>query len=154
MLNYFGEKADSFCGRCGNCIKKLEAESIQERIDRYPEYDYSVADTRKKQLVAAGSGIRKAAENPELYERLRGLRNSLAKELHVPAYCVFTDKTLKEMSMYLPTSKDAMLAILGVGQTKYDKFGKAFTEEIAQYKNSHDADSGKLQAKAKIVFTK
>lgn len=154
MLNYFGEKADSFCGSCGNCIKKLEAESFQERIEKHPEYDYSVAGTRKKQLVAAGSGIQRAAENPELYERLRALRNSLAKELHVPAYAVFTDKTLKEMSMYLPTSHDAMLDISGVGQTKYDKFGKVFAEEIKQYKSCHGVNAEKLQAKPKIIFSK
>lgn len=154
MLNYFGEKADSFCGSCGNCIKKLETESFQEQLDRHPVYDYSVSGARKKQLVAAGSGVQRATENPELYERLRALRNSLAKELHVPAYAVFTDKTLKEMSMYLPTSQDAMLGISGVGQTKYDKFGKAFSEEIEQYKNSHGVNTERLQAKPKIIFSK
>ncbi|MBO5031951.1 MAG: RecQ family ATP-dependent DNA helicase [Lachnospiraceae bacterium] len=151
MLNYFGEKADSFCGSCGNCMRQLEAENHQEKLDRHPEYAYSAASA-KRPLVKAGEGVRIASDNPELYDRLRLLRNSLAKELQVPAYVVFTDKTLKEMSTYLPSTRDEMLGISGVGQTKYEKFGEAFLDEIRQYKSSHDVPQDKVKAKSKINF--
>lgn len=151
MLNYFGEKADSFCGSCGNCIRQLEAENYQEKLDRYPEYTYSGVGT-KRPLVKASEGVKRASDNPELYDRLRLLRNSLAKKLQVPAYVVFTDKTLKEMSAYLPSTRDEMLDISGVGQTKYEKFGKTFLDEINQYKSSHNTNHEKVKAKSKIVF--
>lgn len=149
MLNYFGEKAESFCGGCGNCIKKLEHEQNQEKPQKYP------VRVNDGQLAVPDAGrIRKVSDNPELYEQLRLLRNRLAKDLQVPAYVVFTDKTLRQMSTYLPVTRDQMLDIEGVGQTKYEKFGKAFINEINKYTDSHDTNQRPLRAKAKLIFHK
>ncbi len=150
MLNYFGEKADSFCGGCGNCIRKLEAEQYQEKQERYSGRINDMAGAR--QLVPADGKIRRVSDNPELYDQLRLLRNRLAKETEVPAYVIFTDKTLKEMSMYLPSSREELLEISGVGQAKYDKFGQAFIDTINKYADSHDTSQEPVRAKAKIVF--
>lgn len=151
MLNYFGEKADNFCGECGNCIRKLEARNAQEKLDKYPEHAYGMTESR--QLAPAGSSkAKRASDNPELYDQLRLLRNSLAKQLQVPAYVIFTDKTLREMSMYLPVSREQLLDISGVGQAKCDKYGKAFMDEISKYADSHDINQESVRAKAKIVF--
>lgn len=150
MLNYFGEKADSFCGGCGNCIRKLEAEQYQEKQERYSGRINDMAGAR--QLVPADGKIRRVSDNPELYDQLRLLRNRLAKETEVPAYVIFTDKTLKEMSMYLPSSREELLEISGVGQAKYDKFGQAFIDTIKKYADSHDTSQEPVRAKAKIVF--
>ncbi len=150
MLNYFGEKADSFCGGCGNCIRKLEAEQYQEKQERYSGRINDMAGAR--QLVPADGKIRRVSDNPELYDHLRLLRNRLAKETEVPAYVIFTDKTLKEMSMYLPSSREELLEISGVGQAKYDKFGQAFIDTIKKYADSHDTSQEPVRAKAKIVF--
>lgn len=150
MLNYFGEKADSFCGGCGNCIRKLEAEQYQEKQERYSGRINDMAGAR--QLVPADEKIRRVSDNPELYDQLRLLRNRLAKETEVPAYVIFTDKTLKEMSMYLPSSREELLEISGVGQAKYDKFGQAFIDTIKKYADSHDTSQEPVRAKAKIVF--
>ncbi|MDE7321652.1 MAG: RecQ family ATP-dependent DNA helicase [Lachnospiraceae bacterium] len=150
MLNYFGEKADSFCGGCGNCIRKIEAERYQDKQDRYSGRIHGMAGVR--QLVPADGRGKRAFDNPELYDQLRLLRNSLAKEMEVPAYVIFTDKTLKEMSMYLPSSREELLEISGVGQAKYDKFGKAFMDVISKYTAGHDISQEPVRAKAKIVF--
>lgn len=150
MLNYFGEKADSFCGGCGNCIRKLEAEQYQEKQERYSGRINDMAGAR--QLVPADGKIRRVSDNPELYDQLRLLRNRLAKETEVPAYVIFTDKTLKEMSMYLPSSREELLEISGVGQAKYDKFVQAFIDTIKKYADSHDTSQEPVRAKAKIVF--
>lgn len=89
--------------------------------------------------------------NPELYEQLRLLRNRFAKELQVPAYVVFTDKSLKEMSTYLPVSRAELLEIQGVGQAKCDKFGQAFMDVISRFKEEHDVSPTKVQAKARVL---
>ena len=67
---------------------------------------------------------------------------------------VFTDKSLKEMSMYLPVSRAELLEIQGVGQAKCDKFGQEFISVIRQFKekNAQDVSPTKVQAKAKILF--
>jgi ATP-dependent DNA helicase RecQ len=48
----------------------------------------------------------------------------------VPAYIVFTDRTLIEMAETRPATLDAMACIGGVGATKLERYGSAFLEVI------------------------
>ncbi len=147
MLNYFGEKADSFCGNCGNCLKQLEAQEYQQMLDKNPLYDAKVK-LKKPQPVK-----RPSSQNPKLYDSLRLLRNRLAKESSVPAYVIFTDKTIKEMSMYLPMNKEQMMQISGVGEVKYEKYGARFLAEIKRYRSEEHIDETAVTAHAKIRFS-
>ena len=72
------------------------------------------------------SATHKSLENPEMFDKLRQLRMELARKKRVPAYVVFTDKTLIAMANELPRSKAALLALPGVGEAKLAKFGDAF----------------------------
>ena len=146
MLNYFGERAESFCGNCGNCIKKQEVTAYQNDVEMYRRVDVQ----RYPMINKPASAIRAVSENPKLYDELRLLRNSLAKKMQVPAYVIFTDKTLKEMSMYLPTDREQLLAISGVGVAKYDKFGMEFLEVIRKYKSTQGDNHKQPKARAKI----
>ena len=65
-----------------------------------------------------------------LFERLREKRAELAKEFNVPAYLVFSDKTLKLMAKERPYDKDSILDINGVGLKKYESFGEEFLSVI------------------------
>ena len=49
------------------------------------------------------------------------------------SYIIFSDKTLRQMSTYLPVTKEEMLSINGVGSSKYEKYGEAFSEEIQKF---------------------
>ncbi len=69
----------------------------------------------------------------KLFARLKLLRRSLAEELDVPPYLVFNDATLAEMAAMLPTSPGEMLAVNGVGETKLNRFGGEFLDEISNY---------------------
>lgn len=148
MLNYFGERAEDFCGNCGNCQKKLAAEEYQEQLQRYPSYDGTVKLRGPQPLKRAVS------QNPALYECLRLLRNSIAKQNGVPAYVIFTDKTIREMSMYLPENREALLEISGVGESKVEKYGSEFLAEIRRYKNNGQVGETTVTARAKIRFPK
>ena len=66
----------------------------------------------------------------ELFERLRQKRAELAAELGVPAYIIFSDKTLKHLADDMPTNKVEMLEVNGVGEKKFSQFGEAFLEVI------------------------
>jgi ATP-dependent DNA helicase RecQ len=70
----------------------------------------------------------------ELYERFRGLRKELALNHEVPAYVIFGDKTLKELTQKLPTTKEQMLEINGVGEVKFEKYGESFIQLSSQLK--------------------
>jgi len=67
-----------------------------------------------------------------VFDRLRSLRRTLATELGVPPYVVFSDATLEELARERPTTKSAMLNIKGIGQKKLDSFGEQFLAEIGE----------------------
>ena len=72
-------------------------------------------------------------DNPELFERLRVLRMNLAKEHKVPPYIVFGDKSLHDMCWVMPETKEQMLSVHGVGESKWERYGELFLQEIASY---------------------
>lgn len=74
------------------------------------------------------------AINSELFEALRKLRLEISREEHMPPYIIFTDVALKEMSKHMPVTKEQMLDMKGVGEYKYNKYGKRFLDLIRQYK--------------------
>ncbi|ALX49825.1 DNA helicase RecQ [Lentibacillus amyloliquefaciens] len=78
----------------------------------------------------------------ELFESLRELRKRMADEQAVPPYVLFSDATLKELSRYLPETKEDMLAIKGIGEKKYEQYGEAFLEAVRHWRtNNPDAAS-------------
>lgn len=72
-----------------------------------------------------------------LFEQLRGLRKEIAQKKGIPPYIVFADSTLREMSRHLPLDREAMLAVKGVGQRKFDLYGGPFLEFIQIYAAAH-----------------
>ncbi len=60
------------------------------------------------------------------FEKLRLLRTEIAQAQGVPPYIIFSDKTLKDMSVKLPQSKEAMLEVHGIGEVKYERYGEQF----------------------------
>lgn len=76
---------------------------------------------------------KKISEDNELFEILRNLRKEIAVKEGIPPYYIFSDNTLKEMSLRYPLDKDHILDISGVGQVKYEKYGETFLNEIQIY---------------------
>ncbi|MGV2125354.1 DNA helicase RecQ [Agrobacterium vitis] len=66
----------------------------------------------------------------ELFEALRAARMAIAKDLSVPPYVVFPDTTLIAFATERPDSREALLGISGVGQSKLERYGDAFLEVI------------------------
>ena len=69
----------------------------------------------------------------ELFNALRKLRFTIAREEGIPPYIIFSDKTLIDMSAKVPRDRAAMLCVSGVGEVKYDKYGDRFIEAIAAF---------------------
>ena len=70
------------------------------------------------------------ARAERLWEHLRQLRLEIAKELELPAYVIFHDKTLREMAVRRPATREALLAVGGVGERKAEQYGERFLEAI------------------------
>ncbi len=69
----------------------------------------------------------------DLFEKLREKRAQLASEKGVPAYIIFNDKTLKHLANEMPTTKEEMLEVNGVGEKKFVQFGEAFLKVIEEF---------------------
>ncbi|MFA6145603.1 MAG: DNA helicase RecQ [Sulfurimonas sp.] len=65
-------------------------------------------------------------QTPTHFDAFKKLRAQIAKESAIPAYIVFGDKTLMEMADRLPTTKEEMLSVSGVGEVKYERYGERF----------------------------
>ncbi len=73
-----------------------------------------------------------AEADPELFERLRALRKSLADAEGVPAYIVFSDVVLRQMAEEKPRSSEGLLALSGVGPVKLERYGEAFLKVLRE----------------------
>ena len=71
-----------------------------------------------------------AEEHAPLLSALKAKRRFLAEQASVPAYIIFTDRTLIEMAETRPMTLDEMARIGGVGAKKLDSYGRAFLEVI------------------------
>ncbi len=69
-------------------------------------------------------------EDAPLLSALKAKRRAFAEAARVPAYVVFTDRTLIEMAETRPLTLDQMAHITGVGAKKLDRYGDAFLEVI------------------------
>ncbi len=66
-----------------------------------------------------------------LFERLRALRRTLARERGLPPYVIFNDRTLEELAARKPRTPEEFRTIKGVGDKKAADLGPAFLECIA-----------------------
>ena len=91
---------------------------------------------RRDTIKAAGANRRPAVkamvsdEDAPLLSALKAKRRALAEAARVPAYIIFTDRTLIEMAEARPQNLDAMARIGGVGAKKLENYGAAFLEVI------------------------
>jgi ATP-dependent DNA helicase RecQ len=91
----------------------------------------------RRDTIKAASATRRPAvkalvsdEDAPLLSALKAKRRALAEAARVPAYVVFTDRTLIEMAQRRPASLDDMAQISGVGAKKLSTYGDAFLAVI------------------------
>ena len=69
----------------------------------------------------------------DLFEKLKDLRNQLAREQNVPSYIIFSDSTLLDLATYLPLAKEDLNKISGFGAFKIEQYGEQFLTLIQDY---------------------
>ncbi len=74
-----------------------------------------------------------SARDIELLAKLKALRSRLSKARGVPAYVVFSDRSLADMALNRPATEDEFATIHGVGQAKLKKFAATFLAAIAEH---------------------
>jgi len=141
VLRYFGDEAGrGTCGGCDNCL------GVHVGVERHQpgpaprarrERATPAAGTRGSPRSRTTQGDSDAATEvvldgaaTRLFAALKSLRSSIAREEKVPAYVVFSDRTLAELAARKPRSTASMLDVRGVGQMKLDKYGERFLAAI------------------------
>lgn len=69
----------------------------------------------------------------QLFAKLKHLRKQIAEEENVPAFVIFSDATLADMTEKMPGDKTEFIGVTGVGQTKLERYGEAFITLIEDY---------------------
>lgn len=79
-----------------------------------------------------------SSDEAELYDVLRELRATLAKEAGVPAYVVFSNATLADMARKKPATMSSFRKVSGVGEIKAAWYGTAFLKEIKKFSEEQE----------------
>ena len=80
------------------------------------------------------------AGDPALLAMLKDIRHSMSKKLKLPAFVIFGDPSLEDMSTMYPITIEELKNCQGVGEGKARKFGKEFIALIAKYVEENDID--------------
>jgi DNA helicase-2/ATP-dependent DNA helicase PcrA len=112
--------------------RRLELSRAASRPDerrKQPKASRFLGELRGEQdAVAPPSRIRSSARTTKpvgdaRFDALRGWRAARAKEQGVPAYIVFPDSTLIEIASRMPSTREELRAISGVGPLKMSRYG-------------------------------
>ncbi|NOX97709.1 MAG: DNA helicase RecQ [Nitrospirae bacterium] len=91
----------------------------------------------KKKEVARKTRERREKEwaeiDQELFQILRKKRAELARERGVPAYIIFSDKTLRDIAAKKPVTKEAFSDVYGVGENKLKSYADIFIKVVEDY---------------------
>src|SRR5476649_1883970 len=77
--------------------------------------------------------------DPALLAALKAVRLRLARERQVPAYVIFSDRSLIDMAARRPRDLDGFAAVNGVGAAKLKDFGAIFLGAIAAHETGDPA---------------
>ena len=68
----------------------------------------------------------------KLYDRLKDVRNRMAKAERVPAYVIFSNQTLEHLARLRPSTMEAGLLVKGIGEAKATKYLEPFLKVIRE----------------------
>ena len=130
LLQYFGEASEP-CGNCDACLgfvgmdQTAAPASLRGRMKSRPSSNHQPAAVRDPR-------------SEDLLQHLKALRMKLAKSRGVPAYVIFSDRTLIDMAAKIPLTRWDFGEVHGVGAAKQEQFGELFLREIATFVKSEN----------------
>ena len=101
-------------------------------------YSGEGGDEDDELLQSGGGGA--AAGDEALYVQLKSLRKSIATREKLPAYVIFDESSLKDMTLQYPCTVEELSHCAGVGIGKAQKYGQPFIELIKQYVEDNDIE--------------
>lgn len=143
VLKYFGDPAArANCGACDNCLG-----IVHEGAD-VPQIGFPKPARRKGKKGIAGRvkavfrGSESDDQDPDtqrVASALREMRSKISKHEKVPAYVVFSDRTLTELASRRPKSEVQLLDVPGIGPAKVERYGRQILNAIRSSQSTEAA---------------
>ena len=99
------------------------------------DHDYDLLSINKSSSAQKGQAL-----DSNLFNILKDLRKSKAKEQGLPPAILFMEASLVDMANQYPITIDEMSQIQGVGIGKANKYGKDFIETIKEYVEENEIE--------------
>jgi ATP-dependent DNA helicase RecQ len=142
VLRYFGDPAATArCSGCDNCLGTTKPRDSSPAIGQKGSRGRKAVDTRRKSRAApvtADVDVELDASQEQLLVALRKKRIEIAREEKIPAYIVFSDRTLADMAVRRPASLESLAGVKGVGEMKLSRYGEIF---LAVIRNSEETEA-------------
>ncbi len=145
VLRYFGDPAaTSRCTGCDNCLgtsrpRETAAAGSPGKSGSSSRRGVSRPGQRSRAIpVTAQMENELDASQEILLAALRTKRIEIARQEKVPAYIVFSDRTLADMAMRRPASLESLAQVKGVGEMKLSRYGELF---LAVIRNSEETEA-------------
>ncbi len=134
ILTYFRDSRRlAACGHCDVCDPDSE-----RRVDKPVHAKLAKATTVKKSKSKSKSRSGKSLDDTPLShqeevraEVLKEWRKSYAEEHDVPAFLVFSNKTLNDLAKKNPTSLTELERVYGMGEHKVEHLGQLILDKLA-----------------------
>ena len=125
ILSYFGDQsgAGEGCGGCDVCTGQVMLAPPAPGSRR----------TRTRAARSQPGHLSETSCGPpcaDTMERLRAFRSRTAAAESLPAYCVFSNRTLEELARSRPSDMASLAAVHGIGDGKLQKYGTAILAEL------------------------
>lgn len=117
------------CGHCDTCLPETPRRIAKPKPEPVT-WSKSVAGAAAKKTRKPASARAEVDDRPlddtetMRFELLRDWRREKAGELDVPAFVIFSDRTLRELALRNPSSLNELLTVHGFGDVKLERFGR------------------------------
>ena len=132
--------------KCPACDAVLYRAELERNLNVCPKCTHHMRIGARARLLSfldpdgqSEIGALVEPEDPLRFRDIKRYKDRLAQAQKVPAYVVFSDRTLIELATHRPASARAMREIHGVGDTKLERYGAAFLEVICSGASSAPA---------------
>ncbi len=110
---------------------------------------YKVPPFKVKAYVVEREVKMLKTNHPKLYKMLATWRNDYCKDNNIPAFQMFSNATLVEVSNCLPIELESLIKIKGFGKIKIQRFGKECVDIVRIYCRENGIDAS---AQSDIAF--
>ena len=118
--------------------------NLDEAYFYYSAYDMPSVKNEIRKMLTATSFLKTRRQNTnlsgllnkqgaDLYQHLQTIRTNIAKENNVSPFIILTNRSLYDMCLQQPMTKDELICVYGIGNKRADKYGKPFLNEIKRF---------------------